>query len=274
MFKAEELLNRMKNGEILLGSHVSLNTPYVSEMLGLCGFDFIWIDAEHSALSTTDIQEHLLACKAVGTAGIVRVRENNAALMKPVMDMGADGVIIPMVSSVEEAQKAAAATHYPPHGIRGMGQRRVAGYGLTEKAAYCQNTEKGLLTFVQIEDVRAMDEIEEMVLIPGISGFIIGPNDFSMSMRTEERVYTPQDPEVKARLEKVSETIRKAGKPLGVSGTYSEEFVRYWVRQGASFISMNFDFHYIVNGGKQVFTQSKEILENLKQEKGERYASY
>jgi len=269
MFRAENLMEQIDSGSILVGTHVSLDTPYVSEMLGECGFDCIWIDAEHCALDRSDIQNHLLACKASDTAGIVRVPANDPMLLKSIMDMGADGVIVPMVNSVEDAQKLAKATHYPPNGIRGMGLRRAVNYGLGDKSAYLKNTDRALLTFAQFEDIRALDELEEIVKVDGISGFIIGPNDFSISMNTESVWHTPQDEEVKEKLEEAARIIKASGKLFGVSGVYSESFVKYWLNLGVNIIFVNFDFHYIVQGGKTALAGTKEAIQQLESKEKE-----
>ena len=77
-------------------------------MIAGCGFDFIWIDGEHSAIDRKDIQNHLMACRAAGAAGIVRVPWNDPVIIKAILDMGADGIVVPMVCSLEEAKQAAA----------------------------------------------------------------------------------------------------------------------------------------------------------------------
>ena len=260
---AQKLSKKLEDGMTLLGTHVSVNNSFVTEMLAGCGFDFIWIDAEHSALERADIQSHLVACRAAGTAGIVRVPSNDAAAIKGVLDMGADGVIIPMVNTLEDAKAAVAATHYPPYGIRGMGLRRAANYGLWDKNDYLEHVEQNVWTLVQIEHIDAMKDLEEIAALPGITGFVVGPNDFAVSMNTSERRCTPNDPDVNAYYDEIGRILSATGKPFGVSGIYSEQFVTDWIRRGVNFLSMNFDFHYLTMGGKQVHSCSKMVLEQL-----------
>ena len=194
MYNAHKITDKVAAGKLALGSHVGFDSPFVTEMIAGCGFDFIWIDGEHSAIDRKDIQNHLMACRAAGAAGIVRVPWNDPVIIKAILDMGADGIVVPMVCSLEEAKQAAAATHYPPAGIRGMGTRRAVNYGIWDKNEYVADTDKYILTIVQIEHIDVVKDLPEIAKLPGISGFVVGPNDFTMSMNTPERTYTVNDP--------------------------------------------------------------------------------
>ena len=231
-------------------------------MIAGCGFDFIWIDGEHSAIDRKDIQNHLMACRAAGAAGIVRVPWNDPVIIKAILDMGADGIVVPMVCSLEEAKQAAAATHYPPDGIRGMGTRRAVNYGIWDKNAYVADTDKYILTIVQIEHIDVVKDLPEIAKL-GISGFVVGPNDFTMSMNTPERTYTVNDPEVQEQFDKIGQALAGTGKLFGVSGACSEKFVTDWIRRGVNYMCMNFDFNYIVSGAKNVMQTSHAVLDQL-----------
>ena len=110
MYNAHKITDKVAAGKLAIGSHVGFDSPFVTEMIAGCGFDFIWIDGEHSAIDRKDIQNHLMACRAAGAAGIVRVPWNDPVIIKAILDMGADGIVVPMVCSLEEAKQAAAAT--------------------------------------------------------------------------------------------------------------------------------------------------------------------
>ena len=263
MYNAHKITDKVAAGKIALGSHVGFDSPFITEMIAGCGFDFIWIDGEHSAIDRKDIQNHLLACRAAGVAGIVRVPWNDPVIIKAVLDMGADGIVVPMVCSLEEARQAAAATHYPPYGIRGMGTRRAVNYGIWNKDEYVADTDKYILTIVQIEHIDVVKDLPEISKLPGISGFVVGPNDFCMSMNTPERTYTVNDPEVKEQFDKIGEALAGSGKLFGVSGACSEAFVQDWVRRGVNYISMNFDFNYIVSGAQEVLRTSHSVLKTM-----------
>ncbi len=153
MYNACKITDKVAAGKLALGSHVGFDSPFFTEMIAGCGFDFIWIDGEHCAIDRKDIQTHLLACRAAGAAGIVRVPWNDPVMIKAILDMGADGIVVPMICSLKEAEQAAAATHYPPRGIRGMGTRRAINYGLWDKTDYVANMDRYVLTILQIEQL-------------------------------------------------------------------------------------------------------------------------
>ena len=211
MYNAHKITDKVAAGKLAIGSHVGFDSPFVTEMIAGCGFDFIWIDGEHSAIDRKDIQNHLMACRAAGAAGIVRVPWNDPVIIKAILDMGADGIVVPMVCSLEEAKQAAAATHYPPDGIRGMGTRRAVNYGIWDKNAYVADTDKYILTIVQIEHIDVVKDLPEIAKLPGISGFVVGPNDFTMSMNTPERTYTVNDPEVQEQFDKIGQALAGTG---------------------------------------------------------------
>lgn len=264
MYAIEKLKKKQSEKKVILGSHIGFDSPFITEMLGGCGFDFIWIDAEHSAIDKKDIQTHLLACRAAGVAGIVRVPWNDFVFIKGILDMGADGIIVPMVRNLKEAKAAAAATAYPPEGIRGMGLRRAVNYGLWDKEDYVQNTKERVWTLIQIEHIDIMEDLDRITEMPGIQGFIVGPNDFAMSMSKDGRACTGKDLEVQEQFDKIGRILSKhPDKIFGVSGLYSDVFIDSWIRRGANLLCMNFDFHYIVKGGKEVLSGAQQALNRL-----------
>lgn len=259
-----KVMQKIAAGKMPLGSHVAFDSPFITEMLAGCGFDMIWIDAEHGALDKKDIQLHLMACRAAGAAGIVRVPWNDFVFIKGVLDMGADGIVVPMVRNLDEAKMAVAAVTYPPEGIRGLGLRRAVNYGLGDRDDYIGNARKKIWTIVQIEHVDAVDELDAIMRLPGVSGCVVGPNDFAMSMPLKNgRNCTSADPEAKAQYDRIGEIASKHGKPFGVSAAYSEAFVKDWVRRGVNFMFMNFDFHFVTNGGKAVIQATHKVLDEI-----------
>ncbi len=263
MHTVHKLTEKIADGKMVIGSHIGFDSPFATEMLGGCGFDFIWIDAEHGALDKKDIQLHLMACRAAGVAGIVRVPWNDFVFIKGVLDMGADGIIVPMVRNAKEAEQAVAATTYPPEGIRGMGVRRAVNYGLDSVDEYVANARQKIWTIVQIEHIDVVKDLDTIARMPGVTGFVVGPKDFSMSMTKNGRPCTPNDPEVKEQFDKVGEILSGHAKPFGVSGVYSDAFVNDWVKRGVNFLCMNFDFHYITHGGKAVLNGAHKSLAEL-----------
>jgi len=263
MHTVYKMNEKIAAGKMVFGSHIAFDSPFITEMLAGCGYDFIWIDSEHGALDKKDIQLHLMACRAAGVSGIVRVPWNDFVFIKGVLDMGADGIVIPLVRSAKEAEMAVAATTYPPEGIRGLGVRRAVNYGLDDVDEYVANAREKIWTIIQIEHIDLVKDLDTIAQMPGVSGFVMGPKDFSMSMCTSKRMYTPADPEVKEQFDKIGEILSKYNKPFGVSAVYSDAFVTDWTKRGVNFLCMNFDFHFVTKGGKAVLDGAKSALTSL-----------
>jgi 2-keto-3-deoxy-L-rhamnonate aldolase RhmA len=128
MESARRFVEKIKHGGICVGTGITFSDATVTE--ALCGvFDFVWIDMEHNALSLEAVQAHLMATKGSRTLPMVRVRANDPIMIKTVLDIGAPGIIVPMIRTVQEATLAVQACRYPPQGIRGIGPRRASDYG-------------------------------------------------------------------------------------------------------------------------------------------------
>ena len=134
------LMDNLKAGKTSVGCVITMSDLIVSELVGDCGMDFVWIDAEHAPHTIQDVQRHLIALRGTGCAGLVRVRADEPMLIKPYLDLAPDGIIVPMVNTPEQAEAAVAACRYPPSrealrrtcpptGIRGCGVRRAVRYG-------------------------------------------------------------------------------------------------------------------------------------------------
>lgn len=128
---------RLQRGRVCLGTIISSNDPTLTE--ALChDLDFVWIDAEHSPMTLETVQSHVMAVKEADAAPIVRVAGNDPVLIKPMLDLGAEGIIVPLVHTAEDARRAVEACKYPPEGIRGYGPRRPSQYGRLGGAEFCR----------------------------------------------------------------------------------------------------------------------------------------
>src|SRR6056297_2910280 len=153
----------------------------VTEMLGGCGFDWVLIDCEHTPNSEADVLAMLQALNGSPAMPAVRPSCLNVAEIKRLLDVGAQTIIVPYVQTVEEAELAAAAVEYPPHGIRGVsGGSRSSLYGTVPD--YFTTARDEICLIVQIETVASMEKLEEIAAVPGIDGIFIGPADLAASM--------------------------------------------------------------------------------------------
>jgi len=179
--KNKLLKEKLKNKELTIGSWITIGHPTIPEILAQAGFDWLVIDIEHTTIDLTMVQILISTIQAQGIAALVRVSKNEEVIIKKVLDAGADGIIVPMVNTVEDAQNAVAFAKYPPEGKRGVGLARAQEYG-TGFEIYKRWVKDHLVVIVQIEHIDAINNLEEIICVNGIDGTIIGPYDLSGSL--------------------------------------------------------------------------------------------
>jgi len=197
--KAAALKQRLANNELTIGSWVTLGHPSIAEIMAAAGFDWLVIDAEHSAMELSDIQVLIQAMDTHYCPAIVRVTSNDENQIKRVMDAGATGVMVPMVNSAADAEAAVRHTYYPPRGTRGVGLARAQAYGAGFKD-YLNWLENHAVVVVMIEHKDAVANIDEILGVPGVDAFIIGPYDLSASMGMPGEITHPDVQKAIARV--------------------------------------------------------------------------
>jgi 2-dehydro-3-deoxyglucarate aldolase/4-hydroxy-2-oxoheptanedioate aldolase len=249
--------DKLQRGQVCLGTVITFTDPAVTEALAE-GLDFLWVDAEHGALSLDQVQGHLLAAKGSGAAVLVRVAWNDPVLIKPVLDAGADGVIVPLVRTADDVRRAVAGCKYPPEGIRGYGPRRPSRYGRRGGPEYIRAANAAVLTVVQIEHIEAVNNLDEILAVQGLSAVLIGPQDLSGSLGHAGQ---PRHPEVLRAIDTILAKAGRSGIPVGLAtGCEAEEFVS-WVRKGVGWVTVGGDFWLMVRALSQLTTQIRSSLE-------------
>lgn len=255
MSKLKELL---KSGQMALGTHVSLTDSVLTEAIGLTGYDYIWIDTEHTAISLETLERHLIAARAAGVSAIVRVPWNDAVRLKPLLEMGPDGIVIPMINSAEEARAAIRACNYPPSGIRGYGPRYACRYGLMESEAYLAQANSAILKLLQIEHISAYQDLDEILAVEGVDAFIIGPCDLAASMGF---IGQWNHREVLDVLDDIIKRAHAANKKIGASvGLINKEEAARWINRNPDMLSLASDLDYIVSGAKTNLSMMKQLI--------------
>lgn len=216
--------------------HMTRDTQ-LTEMLGGCGFDWLLIDCEHTPNSEADVLAKLQALNGSPTMPAVRPTCLNVAEIKRLLDVGAQTIIVPYIQTVEEAELAAAAVDYPPHGIRGVsGGSRSSLYGTVPD--YFKNARNEICLIIQIETVAAMQNLEEIAAVPGIDGIFIGPADLAASMG---HAGNPDHPDVVDAIVTAMRRIRAAGKPAGFLSS-NQDLLEKVVAAGCVFTAIDIDF--------------------------------
>ncbi len=256
MENAGKMRAKLEQGHICLGSVITCADASVTE--ALCSLsDFVWIDTEHNPMSLETVQAHIMATKGSEVAAIVRVAWNDPVLIKPILDMGADGVIVPLVRSVAEVQRAVAACKYPPEGIRGFGPRRASGYGRLSGPDYCRHANDTLLIMAQIEHIDAANSIEGILAVPGLTGIVLGPQDLAGSMGYMGQ--TAHTEEVKL-MEHDNSAARRAGQFAGQSTGGGPEVQASWVRRGVQWMSIGNDMSFLLAGARPMADGIRELV--------------
>jgi 2-dehydro-3-deoxyglucarate aldolase len=173
--------DKLKNNQLTLGSWITIGHPAVVEIMASAGFEWLVVDMEHTSIDLAVAQMLITVIQANGMKALVRVSKNEEVIIKRVLDMGADGIVVPMVKSKEDALEAISYAKYPPSGARGVGLYRAQKYGLGFDA-YKKWVDEELVIIAQIEHIEAVTNIEDIITTEGIDGVIIGPYDLSGSM--------------------------------------------------------------------------------------------
>jgi 2-keto-3-deoxy-L-rhamnonate aldolase RhmA/quercetin dioxygenase-like cupin family protein len=230
------LKRKLAAKETALGMWITLESPSITEMAVGLGLDWIVIDAEHGHLDWTEITEHIRATVRSDTVALVRLAELNVGLVKRALDIGADGVIIPWIETVDQLRQAVTFAHYPPRGVRGIGGERATAWGQCF-AEHVAEANDNVLIVPMIESVRGGQNIREMVAVEGVEVFFIGPADYSSSAGFAGQW---EGPGIAEQLLKIKDHIVAAGKHCGVIATSDANLLQRQ-SQGFQLIGMGSD---------------------------------
>lgn len=236
------MINKVKQklgrGEVSFGSWLTLSHTAIAEIMAKSGFEWLAIDMEHSVIGIQDIEPLIQVIEASGCVPLVRLWSNDPVLAKRVMDAGAYGVIVPMINSRKDAERAVSSVKYPPDGARGVGLYRAQGFGVKFEE-YKSSINQESLVIVQIEHKEAVENIPEIVSVPGVDGVMIGPYDISASLGVIGEL---DHPLVTQAQEKVLSAAKAANKAAGIHVVYpSLEAVKSRMNEGFRFIAYSTD---------------------------------
>lgn len=246
---------RLANGDVVIGTWVSLSDPAVVEALSGTGFDFLLVDGEHAPIGESELANLLRAAQGGKTAVIYRVRENSEALIKLALDLGADGVFVPRVNSAAEAARAVAAAKYPPLGQRGVGPWRASQYYQNMSDYMAQANTKTTL-ILQIEDITAVNVVEEILAVAGFDAAYIGPSDLSASMGLFGQF---DHPDFVAAIDRVIAACQAANMPLGMD-TQGVAHLGDMAGKGMQILTLGMDLSYMIEGARALSTQIRQVL--------------
>lgn len=254
--KLNTLKRKIELGEKTCGTIINICDVCVSDILSRIGYDFLWIDFEHSYLSYKDILIHTTVAKSNGTPVIVRVPQNDFTATKKVLEMGVDGIIFPMIRTAKEACDLIDFSLYPPNGNRGFGPMAAVNYGLADANEYIKTANHSICRFVQIECKEIIDDLDTIMNNEYIDGYIFGPNDLSGSINDFLNVYDKKTTEL---MEYAIKKLKERKKYVGIAtGSNKKEVIEHWHNMGADMICSGGDFGFLTEGAVNMF----RILQN------------
>lgn len=253
--RAINLKKKLAAGEFSPGIWVGLPSPTACEVIAGAGFDWIVVDTEHCPFNPETLQHMLMAFKGSDTVPIIRVAWNDKVLIKQVLDMGWDGVVVPQTNSADEVRQAVSACRYPPAGKRGFGPTRAGNY-FRDEEEYAKLANDSVICVIQIEDVSAAEEINEIVRVKGIDWIFVGCCDMS---GTTGRFLDLDNPRIWTAVKKIFAAAQSEGIPAG-NAVVGVENIEKTLSLGCPLVVLGKDILYLQEGADKALEAFREAI--------------
>ena len=235
---------RLRGGQAQIGLWLGLADPYCAELAANAGFDWLLLDGEHAPNDLRSLLGQLQAVAPYPGQAVVRPLIGDTALIKQLLDIGAQTLLVPMVESAEQACQLVRATRYPPAGIRGVGSALARASRWNSVADYLDHADDQVCLLVQIENREGLANLDAICAVDGVDGVFIGPADLSAAMGHRGN---PGHPEVQAAIEQAIVRIGQAGKAAGILSA-DEQLARRYIELGAAFVAVGVDTTVLMRG--------------------------
>lgn len=244
-------------GEVQVGTWVNtLRTPHIAQMLATAGFDFLYIDMEHSSLSMETVGDLCAAALAAGLIPIVRPAAKDPHLLTRPLDNGAMGLLIPHLDTREEAEAVVKAIRFPPLGQRGINLQGVhTGFGRADGDAYVASTHAENLLLVQIESDRGVGNLEGILSVDGIDGAVVGRGDLSTDLGLPGQT---NHPEVVRRVETMIAACRRHGKIPGLL-VQDVASAKEWIAKGVRLVPYSNEVSILINAATRAISEIRSF---------------
>ena len=242
---ATPVKRKLREGKPVIAATITVNSVEVAAQTANLGFDFLWIEMEHSPITLETLRSMVLATRGLPALPFARVPVNEIWTAKRVLDMGVSGVMFPFTSTPELARQAVAACRYPPHGCRGSGAG-LAKFCWPDPDRYSDSADENVTVIIIIEEARAVERIDEIAATPGVDVMFIGTSDlsFSLGLRGEQKHSKLQE-----AIAKVVEAGKRHGKFLG-RPAQSPDQVRQYIEQGFQLFQAPTDMGFLTAGAR------------------------
>ncbi len=237
---------KLNAGKSTLGCFLGLGSPNAAELLSHAGFDWLVIETEHSALDTSQVEHMLMAIKGTETIPLVRLPASDPVYIQRSLDIGAMGIVVPLIRTVEDAQSIVRCTRYSPAGSRGFGPLRAAHYMLDTKDYFYHANENVLVALI-VETKEAVENLEAIAAVPGVDVLFLGPFDLCLSLGLDP-MKQPY-PQVDAIVERMLTVGRKAKVAIGIHAMTPDQLVKRQA-QGFQMISYSTDYMMLADAAR------------------------
>jgi len=249
---ANPFARALKSRDKQIGLWISLASNIAAEVTAHAGFDWALIDMEHAPNDYRSVLGQLQVFAGSDTTALVRVEWNDIVAVKKLLDIGAQGLLFPMIQSVEEAERAVAATRYPPKGVRGVsGTTRATRYGRVKD--YLARVEEETAILLQVETQAALDAAEDIAAVDGVDGIFFGPADIGADMGL---LGNPMHPDIWARIRPVAKALMARGMPVGTLVT-DPGFAAELMDEGFTFVACGLDTGLLARASDKLLADVK-----------------
>ena len=256
--KSSLLKSKLKNKELTIGSWISFGFTQTCEIMAKADFEWLVVDMEHTAINDDKCLNLIQIIESNGISPLVRVGANDPLLIKRAMDAGAHGIIVPMVNSVEDAKKAINSLYYPPIGNRGVGLGRAQNYGIGFEE-YNKWAKTEIIFIPQIEHIDGVNNLDDILALEEVDGFIVGPYDLSGSLNVPGEW---EHPDIVNALNKVKNVVSNHKKPGGFHIVHSNhKELEKRLADGYTFIAYGDDMVFFAETIKSEMNYISKIKE-------------
>ncbi len=233
----KDFRKKIADGQCVYGVFMKTSDPMFVEAAGLGGFDFVILDTEHGPVTIEGQQNNIRAAEARGTVPIIRLKDCNENTVSKALDIGAYGIQVPQINTAEEARQVVRNAKFYPYGMRGVCRFvRAADYSNMERNEYFESS-KDLIVILQLEGVKALENLDEILEVEGVDILFIGPYDLSQSLGIPGQVNNP------VVVDAMKKIVEKAQKKNKVIGTFIDTIddLKMWRELGLQYLSYSVD---------------------------------
>jgi 2-keto-3-deoxy-L-rhamnonate aldolase RhmA len=250
---------------VTIGTWLQINNPTAAEVLANAGYEWIAIDIEHTDIDIVSLTALLRGMYGRGAAPIARVSTNDTIEIRRALDVGAAGVLVPFVSTADQARRAVAAARYPPQGVRGFSFCRANNWGV-DFASEARSANDNVAVVIMIESKEGVENIEAIVAVDGLDAVFIGPYDLSGSYGIPGQI---QAPVVRDACRRVIQACQRGNKSVGLLVVRpTPEAVRQALEDGFTLICVGIDTVFLDEGARATRALTLSTLEQLSGQKG------